>query len=119
MSGESKEDKFDRMWKRADEMIERFDKLFSSFPDPDFKGFFNRTVTYYDTNPEEEEFEPANDPMEYKLVKPPTGGFNGKEAIEKWLNGYGAEGWGLNCFEFGYAVFSRFAEDEDEENAEE
>ena len=114
MSEESREDKFDRLWKRADEIIARFDKMFSSFPEPtDFSGFFNRTRTYFDTNTEEEEFEPANDPMEYKLVKA-NGGFDSKEAIEEWLNEFGADGWDLNCFEFGYAIFSRFVEDEDE-----
>lgn len=111
-----KEDKFERLWRHADEMFEKVDKMFANFPwsEPlNNDGFFHRTVTY--TNPVmEETFESANDPSEFKLVKPPVEGFDNKEAIEEWLNGFGAEGWDLNCFEFGYAIFSRFVEDEDE-----
>lgn len=116
MSDETNDDKFTRLWKRADEMFDRVDKMFANFPwsEPlDNDGFFHRTVTYTNPVPFEEEYE-TNDPSEYKLVKPPAGGFESKEAIEEWLNGYGADGWDLNCFEFGYAIFSRFVEDEDE-----
>ncbi len=122
MSAESREDKFDRLWKRADEVFARVDKMFKSFPwtEPlDNNGFFHRTVT----SPIcfEEEVVPTNDPSEYKLVKTPAS-FESKEAIEEWLNGFGADGWDLNCFEFGYAIFSRFVdllpEDEDDEDHE-
>lgn len=116
MSDETKDEKFTRLWKRADEMFDRVDKMFANFPwsEPlDNDGFFHRTVTYTNPVPFEEEYE-DNAPSEFKLVKPPTGGFAGKEEIEEWLNGYGAEGWDLNCFEFGYAIFSRFVENEDE-----
>lgn len=106
----SKEDLFDSMFKRADEMFARADKMFQNFPwsEPlDNSGFFSSTTTISTTD------EPANDPLEYKLVKPPMGG-GSLEEIEGWLNAFGEDGWDLVCFEFGHAIFSRFAEDEDE-----
>jgi hypothetical protein len=66
----------------------------------------------------EETFESANDPCEYKLVKTPMRGFSNKEDLEAWLNGFGADGWGLNCFEFGYAIFSRYVEDVEDDEEE-
>lgn len=121
MSDETKDDKFTRLWKRADDMFDRVDKMFANFPwsEPlDNDGFFHRTVTYTNPVPFEEEYE-DNAPSEFKLVKPPAGGFANKEAIEEWLNSFGAEGWDLNCFEFGYAIFSRFVEDNEDDEAEE
>lgn len=119
MSHETKEDKFDRLFQHADKMFDRMEKMFENFPwsEPlDNSGFFHRTVTYTNTVPfeEEEADEADNDPSEYKVVKTPAA-FKNKEAIEEWLNGYGADGWDLNCFEFGYAIFSRYVEDKDEE----
>ena len=116
MSGETKEDKFDRLFRHADAMFDRAEKMFANFPWSEPAGFFTRAVTYVPIE-DEEKVEPCNDPSEYKLVKTPTA-FESKEAIEEWLNGFGAEGWDLNCFEFGYAIFSRYVEDEDEDEAE-
>jgi hypothetical protein len=101
-------------------MFDRAEKMFDNFPEPLGNGFFQRTVQYKNTVPffEECEDEAVNDPSEYKLVKTPTT-FISKEDIEEWLNGFGAEGWDLNCFEFGYAIFSRYIEDEDEDEKEE
>ena len=120
MSGDSKEDKMEILWRHADEMFAKVDKMFSNFPwsEPlSNDGFFHRTVTYTNPVPFEEEIEPRNDPSEYKLVKTPVD-FESKEVIEEWLNGFGADGWDLNCFEFGYAIFSRYVEDEDDEDDE-
>jgi hypothetical protein len=116
-SKEAKEDKFERLFRHADAMFDRAEKMFDNFPwsEPLGNGFFQRTVQYKNTVPffEECEDESDNDPSEYKVVKTPAA-FKNKEAIEEWLNGYGADGWDLNCFEFGYAIFSRYIEDEDE-----
>ncbi len=121
MNGDPKEDKFERLWRHADEMFAKVDKMFSNFPwsEPlQNDGFFQRTVSYTSPVLDETEPEPDNDPMEYKLVETPVGfpqTLAGKEAIEEWLNGYGADGWDLNCFQYGYAIFSRYVEDEDED----
>lgn len=123
-SGETKDDKFARLWKRADEMFERMDEMFKNFPGAsplDLDQLFNsRTVTSYYTNPVEDEVEPRNNPCEYMLVETPS--FFSKESktedIEKWLNVFGADGWDLNCFEFGHAIFSRYIEDADEDEDE-
>ena len=110
---ETKEDKFDRLFRHADAMFDRAEKMFADLPWRGPPGFFQRTA-YTNIVPLEKEVEPTNDPSEYKLVKTPTT-FISKEDIEEWLNGFGAEGWDLNCFEFGYAIFSRYVEDEDED----
>jgi hypothetical protein len=114
----SKEDKFERLWKHADEMFAKVDKMFANFPwsEPlNNDGFFHRTVTYTNPVPFVGEDDYRNPVTEYKLVKLPVGSsFADKEAIEEFLNGYGEDGWDLNCFEFGHAIFSRFVEDEDE-----
>ena len=114
MTAEKKEDKFDRLFRQADAMFDRAAKMFDNFPwsEPlSNDGFFQRISWTANPVMGEEEVEPRNDPSEYKLVKTPAG-FMSKVDIEEWLNGFGAEGWDLNCFEFGYAIFSRYIEDD-------
>ncbi len=110
------EDKMERLWRHADEMFAKVDKMFSNFPwsEPlSNDGFFHRTVSY--TNPVMEESEPANDPVEYKVVKVHdlVGGFADRD-LETSLNELGADGWELEVWDGSRAIFMRFVEDEDE-----
>ncbi len=106
----------DKMLKRADEMFERAEKMFNSFRFPSMPTF---SQDWFSLETPEYTEEPVNDARGYKLVRPPSGGFDSKEAFVEWLNGFGADGWNLNCFEYGYAIFSRYVEEEEDETSEE
>jgi hypothetical protein len=127
MSEKSAKDRFDEMFQRVDRLFSQLDKRLNDVSTPldkdfpwsiDNEGFCHKTVTS-----EYKDFGPLNDRLEYKAVKTPSSflgiglTLSGAD-IEYWLNGYGVDGWDLNCFEFGYAIFSRFVE-EDEDEAEE
>ena len=106
----STEDLFEKLFDRVEGLFRKVEKTISDLAQApigrtvDNDGFFEQ-VTY--SSPEKE---PLNDPIEYKVVRPPVS-FSDNETLEAWLNTYGADGWDLHCFEYGQAIFSRFVED--------
>ena len=110
MSEPSKEDLFDRLFKRADDMFARVDKMFDNFPwtEPVHnEGFFSTVhTTTRDTTFKGEE--DPNPKMEYLVKDVFT--LNHIEGLEGSLNSLGEEGWDLIHYDGDKAIFSRIAE---------
>lgn len=111
MSESTKEDLFDRLFKRADSMFARADKMFDN-------SFFYKVKTT--SSPQgagnvgipTTEFteEDPNPKREYKVVAVYRLSNSQGMNLEVELNKLGEEGWDLIHYDGGEAIFSRIAE---------